>query len=144
MKKCVIPGTFDPIHDGHFAIIKRASKIFDSVIVAVAKSAEKNPKHSFEQRINLAKDMCAEIPNVEVKGFECLLVDFVKNENADCVVKGLRNVIDFEYESNQVAINSKLSKDFETLFMISDAQLKEMSSTMIRELESFGIDTKTI
>lgn len=144
MKKCVIPGTFDPIHDGHYAIIKRASKIFDTVIVAVAKSVEKNPQHSFDERINLAKEMCAEISNVEVKGFECLLVDFVKEEKADCVVKGLRNVDDFEYESNQVAINSKLSKDFETLFMISDAQLKEMSSTMIRELESFDINTNLL
>ena len=144
MKKCVVPGTFDPIHEGHFAIIKRASKLFDEVIVAVAKSFEKNPKHSLDEREKLAKDMCSSLDNVTVKTFDNLLVDFVKSEGAQCVVKGLRSAKDFEYESNMAALNSQLSKDFETLFMIADPELKEISSTQIRELESMGVDTSSL
>lgn len=141
MRKCVVPGTFDPIHAGHFAIIKRASKLFDEVVVAIAQSVEKKPKHNLEERKQLATDMCASLKNVEVKTFDNLLVDFVKSEGAQCVVKGLRNAKDFEYESNMVAINSQLSKDFETIFMITDPELKDISSSQIRELENMGIDT---
>lgn len=144
MRKCVVPGTFDPIHEGHFAIIKRASKLFDEVIVAVAKSSEKKPKHSLEEREKLAVDKCSSLDNVTVKTFDNLLVDFVRSEGAQCVVKGLRSVKDFEYESNMAALNSQLSKDFETIFMIADPELKEISSTQIRELESMGVDTSSL
>ena len=139
-----IPGTFDPIHEGHFAIIKRASKLFDEVVVAVAESVEKNPKHSLDERKQLATEMCASLDNVEVKTFDNLLVDFVRSEGAQCVVKGLRNVQDFEYESNMAAINSQLSKEFETIFMICDPEFKEISSTQIRELENLGVDTSSL
>ena len=144
MRKCVIPGTFDPIHEGHFAIIKRASKLFDEVVVAVAESVEKKPKHSLEERKQLATEKCASLPNVKVKTFNNLLVDFVKSEGAQCVVKGLRNVQDFEYESNMAAINSQLSKEFETIFMICAPEFKEISSTQIRELENMGVDTSSL
>lgn len=144
MKKCVIPGTYDPIHEGHFAIIKRASKLFDEVIVAVAASLEKQPKYSLEDRQKFASEMCEELENVTVKTFDNLLVDFVRSEGAHCVVKGLRNVKDFEYESGMAAVNSQLSKDFETIFLMSDPELKNISSTQIRELENMGIDSKTL
>lgn len=140
MRKCIVPGTFDPIQDGHLNIIKRASNIFDEVVVAVAESREKQPKYSLDNRVSIAKEKCSEFSNVEVKPFSCLLVDFVKKENAECVVKGLRNVKDFEYESNMSAVNNQLDKDFETIFLISDPKLREISSSQIRELESLGID----
>lgn len=144
MRKCVIPGTFDPIHKGHFAIIERASKLFDEVTVAVAKSVEKKPKYSIEDREKLAKEMCSKLENVEVKAFDNLLIDFIRSEGAQCVVKGLRNVKDFEYESNMAAINSQLSNEFETIFMLCDPKLKDISSSQIRELESMGIDTSSM
>lgn len=144
MTKCVIPGTFDPMHSGHLSVVIRASKLFDQVVVAVAESSLKNPKYSLDERIRLAKVLCIDLTNVEVKGFSNLLVDFVKQENAICVVKGLRNQEDFEYESNMNAINKSLSKDFETVFLLSDPDKINISSTIIRELEANGIDPKQI
>ena len=144
MKKCVIPGTFDPIQVGHLNIIDRASKVFDEVIVAVAASDAKEPKYSLEDRVKFAKEKCEPLENVEVKEFHNLLVDFVKEEGAQCVVRGLRNVKDFEYESNMAAANHKLSHDFETLFLLSDPELKHLSSTIIRELESLGVNPETM
>lgn len=144
MNKCIIPGTFDPIHKGHVAIIQRASKLFDSVIVGVAATSSKTPKYSLDQRFAFAQEKCGSIENVTVKTFDGLLVDFVKNEKADCVVRGLRNVDDFEYEASMLSINQKLSQGFETLYMISDMQNINVSSSQIRELESLGIDTKNL
>ena len=144
MRKCVVPGTFDPIHDGHINIIARASKIFDCVIVAVAKSDAKHPLHPIEERLALAKEKCSTIDNVDVVSFDGLLVDFVKNQNANCVVKGIRDKKDFEYEANMEAANKKLSDGFETLYFISDPKLKELSSTQVRELEKLGINPDTL
>lgn len=140
MNKCVVPGTFDPITKGHLDIIKRASKIFDKVIVAVAVSVRKNPMHSIEQRCQLAIDACHDIDNVEVKSFDCLLVDFVKAEGAKCVVKGIRDAKDYEYEANMAAINKRLSEDIETVFLFSDPANINISSSQVRELESLGVD----
>ena len=144
MNKCVIPGTFDPIQDGHLNIIKRASKIFDQVVVAVAKSDAKGPKHSLDERVSLATEKCSDLDNVTVMSFDNLLVDFVREQGANCVIRGLRNAQDFEYESNMTAANNKMDNDFETIFMLSDPELKNISSTQIRELESMGIDPDTL
>lgn len=144
MSKCVFPGTFDPFQDGHLNIASRASKIFDEVVIGVAVSCEKGPKHSIEERVKIALDKCKGLGNVTVKSFDTLLVDFVKVESASCVVRGLRNSKDFDYESNMAAANNKLSKDIDTLFFLADPKLKDLSSTQVRELESFGIDTHNL
>lgn len=144
MSKCVFPGTFDPFQDGHFNIASRASKLFDEVIVAVAVSNEKGPKHSLEERLSIAKDKCSSLANVTVQSFDTLLVDFVKEQGASCVVRGLRNIEDFNYESNMAAANEKLSEGFETIFLLADPKLKDLSSTQIRELEAFGVDTHNL
>lgn len=144
MSKCIFPGTFDPFQDGHLNIVTRASKIFDEVVVGVALSQEKGPKHSIEERLQIAQDACKGLKNVTVKSFDTLLVDFVKAECASCVVRGLRNSKDFDYESNMAAANNKLSEDFDTLFFLADPKLKDLSSTQVRELESFGIDTHNL
>lgn len=144
MNKCVIPGTFDPMHSGHLSVVQRAAKIFDYVVVAVAESSLKNPKYSLKERVDMATALCGNIDNVEVKGFSNLLVDFVKQEGAKCVVKGLRNKEDFEYESNMAAINRSLSTDFETVFLLSDPNKIHISSTIIRELEANGINPDSI
>ncbi len=144
MSKCVFPGTFDPFQDGHLNIASRASKIFDEVVIGVAVSSEKGPKHSIEDRVQIAQDKCNGLGNVTVKSFDSLLVDFVKAEGASCVVRGLRNSKDFDYESNMAAANNKLSKDIDTLFFLADPKLKDLSSTQVRELESFGIDTHNL
>lgn len=144
MSKCIIPGTFDPIHKGHFAIIKRAKNIFDTVIVAVADSKHKHPKYSLEQRTQMAQEMCAGIDGVIVKSFDCLLVDFAKQEGVNCIVKGLRDSKDFEYESNMSAVNKKLSNSLDTLFFVSDPDKINISSTHVKELQDLGIDTSTL
>ena len=144
MSKCIVPGTFDPMHRGHLNVVERASRLFDEVVVAVAASKEKKPTNPLEDRVELAKDLCKKFTNVTVKPFDCLLVDFVKKEGAKCVVKGLRNCKDFEHELSMAAFNKKLSNDFETIFLMSDPQNINISSTLIRELESFGVNVDKI
>lgn len=144
MNRCVVPGTFDPMHSGHVSVVQRAAKIFDEVVVAVAQSQSKSPKHSHEDRVRIARDLCSHIDNVVVEPFDGLLVDFVKSKNAKCVVKGLRNVDDFQDEISMATINKRLSNDFETLFLMSDPDKLDISSTRIRELESLGIDPNSL
>lgn len=138
MNKVIVPGTFDPITNGHLDIIERAAKLYDQVIVAVAKSAGKNPLFSLEERAELAKDSCLYLKNVEVKTFEGLLVDFAKENDAHIVVKGLRIVSDFEYEFQMAGLNRKLYPEFETLFMMSSHEYMHLSSSQIRELAQMG------
>lgn len=144
MSKCIVPGTFDPITKGHLDVIKRASKLFDDVVVAIALSKKKGPKYNIDKRLQLAKQACLDIDNVVVKSFGGLLVDFAKSENATCIVKGLRNSQDFEYEANMAAINKKLSDKFETIFLMSDPKNVNISSSQVRELESMGVDCSNL
>lgn len=144
MNKCIIPGTFDPIHKGHLSIIKRASKIFDEVIVAIAESEQKSPKYSLKERLQKATEACEIFSNVTAKTFTCLLVDFAKQEGANCIVKGLRNAEDFEYEKNMAGANKRMSEGLETLFLISDTDTINLSSTQIRELENAGVDVSLL
>lgn len=140
MKRAVVPGTFDPITKGHIDVIERAAQVFDEVIVAVAASHKKGPIFDQETRVRLAEEALKEYPNVCVKGFNCLLVDFVREQKAHIVVKGLRAITDFEYEFQMTALNYQLDKELETLFIMSTPQHMYLSSSIVREIASLGGD----
>lgn len=140
MKRALTPGTFDPITGGHIEIISRASRIFDEVIVAVAASPKKNPLFSLEDRVALAREALASIPNVRVEQFSGLLVDFARKMDAPVAVKGLRAITDFEYEFQQTALNYQLDPQLETIFIMSSPEYMYLSSSVVREIASFHGD----
>lgn len=142
MKRAVVPGTFDPITNGHVDVIARAAQVFDEVIVAVAASQKKGPIFEQETRVALATEALKDYPNVRVEGFNCLLVDFVREQEAHIVVKGLRAITDFEYEFQLTALNYELSKDLETFFIMSPPKYMYLSSSIVREMASMGGDVK--
>ena len=140
MKRAIVPGTFDPITAGHVDVITRAAQIFDEVIVAVAASVKKGPIFPQELRIRLAEKALADLPNVQVQGFNGLLVDFAHEQDAHVVVKGLRIVTDFEYEFQQTAMNYELSDTLEYMFIMSPPKFMYLSSSVVREMASMGAD----
>jgi pantetheine-phosphate adenylyltransferase len=136
----VYPGTFDPITHGHSDLVRRAAKMFDKVILAIAHNPKKSPLLSLDERIALAKEVLDDIPNVSVEGFQCLLVDFVNDKNANIILRGLRSVTDFEFEFQLADMNRKLAPQVETLFLSPDNEFSYISSTLIREISSLGGD----
>ncbi len=137
-KIAVYPGSFDPVTNGHLDIIKRASRIFDKVIVAVLTNAAKNPAFTFDERVAMLKAATHGIENVEVKSFNGLLVDFVKQENASVIVKGLRAVSDFEYEFQMALLNEKLAPEIETMFLATSDRYCFLSSSIVKEIARHG------
>jgi len=140
MKTIVYPGTFDPITNGHIDLIERASKLFDKIIVSIASSQKKSPLFTIEERIALASECLTHLPNVEIKGFDYLLVKFVKDCNADAVMRGLRAVSDFEYEFQLANMNRALSPDVESIFLTPGEKFSYISSSLIREISSLQGD----
>ncbi|KTC76806.1 pantetheine-phosphate adenylyltransferase [Legionella brunensis] len=138
--KVIYPGTFDPITNGHVDIITRASKIFPELIVAVASNAAKHPYFSLETRIELIKEALGNLPGVDVMGFDCLLIDFVREQKAGIILRGLRAVNDFEYEFQLAGMNRKLAKEIETLFLTPSEEVLFISSTLVREIAQLGGD----
>jgi pantetheine-phosphate adenylyltransferase len=136
----VYPGTFDPLTRGHEDLVRRASTLFDRVVIAIAESQRKQPWFSLEDRIDMAREVLGIYPNVEVRGFDCLLIDFVHGLGANIVLRGLRAVSDFEYEFQMAGMNRKLHPDIETVFMTPAEQYTFISATMVREIASFGGD----
>ncbi|WP_438446780.1 pantetheine-phosphate adenylyltransferase [Gorillibacterium sp. sgz5001074] len=134
----VCPGSFDPVTYGHLDIIHRASEVFDKVIVAVLKNASKSPLFSIQERMDLLVEVTKDIPNVEVDGFEDLLVNYIQKKNAHVIVKGLRAVSDFEYELQMASVNRKLSDKIETFFMMSSTQYSYLSSSIVKQISMFG------
>mgnify|MGYP002860712992 CR=1 FL=1 len=140
MKRAIVPGTFDPITNGHIDVISRVAKIFDEVVVGVAVSAKKHPLFDLDTRVRLAEESLAGLENVRVLPFEGLLVDFVREVEADAVVKGLRAITDFEYEFQMAAVNYSMDSDFESMFIMSGPEYMFLSSSMVREIASLHGD----
>lgn len=136
----IYPGTFDPVTDGHLDIIARAAKLFDKVIVAVAVNRDKAPLFSIQERVALISEVTEEYTNVQVKGFDNLLVEFAAQENANVVLRGLRAVSDFEYEFQLAGMNRRLSPKLETMFLTPAEQYEFISSSMIREIAKLNGD----
>ena len=139
----IVPGTFDPITLGHLDIIKRASKLFSSVIVGVAESKLKKPFFSLDSRVELVKLAVGQmVPdlNVQVKPFSNMLVDFAHENNAEVVVKGLRAMTDFEYEFQQGALNNEIDPNLENVYIMSAPEYMYVSSSVVREMRSLDAD----
>jgi len=136
----IYPGTFDPITNGHYDLVRRASKIFDKVIVAIAKGSSKQPVFSLDERVTLTTTVLQEMKNVEVCGFDTLLIDFAKQKKANIILRGLRAVSDFEYEFQLASMNRHLSAEIETLFLTPAEEYSYISSSLVREVASLGGD----
>ncbi|RTL49236.1 MAG: pantetheine-phosphate adenylyltransferase [Rhodocyclaceae bacterium] len=140
MKIAIYPGTFDPLTRGHEDLVRRACKLFDKVVVAIAASERKGPLFSLPERMEIAKEALADLPQVEVTGFDCLLMDFVRNQGANVILRGLRAASDFEYEFQMAGMNRKLHPDVETVFLTPGEQYMFVSATIVREIARFGGD----
>ena len=138
--KCVYPGTFDPMTNGHFDIVKRAASIFDEVIVSILYNPEKKTLFSVEERMTMIKDTCKNIPNVRVDSFDGLLVDYLNLIDVNVVLRGLRSASDFESEFRMGQINRALDSKIETLFISTSPSLSHLSSSMVREIAYFNGD----
>ena len=136
----VYPGTFDPITCGHYDLIQRAARFYDRLVIAVADNRNKSSLFTLEERVALAKEVTAELANVEVVGFSGLLVDFVKELNGHVLLRGLRAVSDFEYEFQLASMNRKLAPEVETMFMTPAEQYAFISSSLVREISALGGD----
>lgn len=140
MKIAVYPGTFDPITNGHADLVLRATRLFDRVIVGVAKDTGKTPVCGLDERLELARVALADVPAAEVVPFEGLLVEFCKHHNAGIVVRGLRAVSDFEFEFQLANMNRRLAPEVETIFMTPGEQYSFISSSLVREIARLGGD----
>jgi pantetheine-phosphate adenylyltransferase len=136
----VYPGTFDPITNGHSDLVARAAPLFDKVIVAVARSTSKAPGFPLEERVELARSALSDISNVEVRGFDTLLAQFVADCGAAVILRGLRAVSDFEYEFQLASMNRHLIPQAETLFLTPAEEWSFISSSLVREIASLGGD----
>ena len=134
MKTAVYPGTFDPVTYGHLDVILRASKLFDRVIVGVLHNSSKSPLFSVEERVKILAKATKDIPNVEVKAFEGLSVNFARENHAQVIVRGLRAVTDFEYELQMAQTNRVLAPDVDTVFLTTSLEYAYLSSTTVKEV----------
>lgn len=134
------PGTFDPITNGHSDLIQRAAKLFDTVIVAIAESPNKKPFFPLQQRVDLATAVLRPYKNVQVKGFDILLVEFARKQKARVILRGLRAVSDFEYEFQLATMNRRLAPKIETMFLTPAEQYAYISSSLVREIAALAGD----
>ena len=138
--RVVYPGTFDPLTNGHSDLARRAARMFDQVIVAVAESQKKVPFFRADERVEMAREVLADVPNIEVLSFDTLLHDFLSRIGTTYVLRGLRAASDFEYEFQMAGMNRSLNRAIETLFLTPDEKYLFISATMIREIAWFGGD----
>lgn len=138
MKSAIYPGSFDPITNGHLDVIERGAKIFDKIIVAVLINVEKKGLFDIKERVELIKKATQGIENVEVISFEGLLIDLLKQKETNIILKGLRTVMDFEYELQMALMNNKLDREVETLFMATATETSFVSSSAVKQVAKFG------
>jgi len=140
MKIAVYPGSFDPTTNGHLDVIKRAASLFDKVIVAVLQNYSKSPLFSAEERVNILTKVTADIPNVEVRHFSGLSINFAKECNANIIIRGLRAITDFDYELQMAQTNRVLAPDIDTMFLATCLEYAYLSSTTVKEVAYLGGD----
>lgn len=140
MDTVIYPGTFDPITNGHTDLVERAARMFDAVVVAIAVNPDKGCAFPIETRVTLAREVLAHIDNVEVCSFDNLLVDFLRQQGAGIILRGLRALSDFEYEFQLASMNRHLAPEIETLFLTPAEQYAYISSSLVREISILGGD----
>ncbi len=143
MRTAIYPGSFDPLTNGHLDVVQRAAKLFDRVIVAVAKNEGKNPLFTLNERLVLVKNAVAHLPNVEADAFDGLLVEYVVEKKAQAIVRGLRAVSDFEFEFQLALMNRKLNENVETIFMMPKDTYTFLSSRIVKEIARLGGDVSS-
>ena len=142
MKLAIYPGTFDPITNGHLDLVERGLRIFDEMIIAVAPNPKKQALFSVEERLSMIRESVKSCRNVRVESFSGLLVDYVKSRGGAAIVRGLRAVSDFEYELQMALMNRRLDTNIETVFMMPSEEFSFLTSTMVKEVASFGGSVK--
>ncbi len=138
----VYAGSFDPVTNGHIDILERTSRMFDKVVVAVVHNIQKKALFTLDERVHLIKEACKHIPNIEVECFSGLLVNFMREKNATVIIRGLRSITDFEYESHMSMMNKHLIPDAETVFIMSDYKYIYVSSSGVKEAALLGGNIK--
>ena len=138
----VYPGTFDPITNGHQDLVRRAARLFDRVIIAIAANPNKTPMFSLEERVDLARRVLHDLPNVEVMGYSNLTVEFARQHQLNVIVRGLRAVSDFEFEFQLANMSRHLERDIETVFLTPQEQFTFISSSLVREIAELGGDVR--
>jgi pantetheine-phosphate adenylyltransferase len=141
-RNAVYPGTFDPITNGHHDLARRAAGIFDHVVVAIAANPNKTPMFPLAKRVELARAVLSDLPNVEVSGYDGLTVDFARQQQGAVIVRGLRAVSDFEFEFQLANMSRHLDRNFETVFLTPQEQFTFISSTLVREIAVLGGDVR--
>ncbi len=139
-RTAIYPGTFDPITRGHEDLVRRAATLFDTLILAIAESPAKKPRFSLDERVEMAHEVIGDLPNVQIVGFNNLLMSFVHERGAKVIVRGLRAVSDFEYEFQMAGMNRSLYPEVETVFLTPGEQYMFISATMVREIARLGGD----
>ena len=134
------PGTFDPITNGHYDLLRRASRLYDKLVVAIAANPGKAPMFSLEKRVELAAEVTADLDKIEVCGYEGLTVDFARNNGLKVIIRGLRAVSDFEFEFQLATMQRQLDSGIETVFLTPTEQFTFISSSLVREIASLGGD----
>lgn len=140
MRTAVYPGSFDPVTLGHLDIIERSARMSDKLIIGVLNNNSKTPLFSAEERVNMLKEITKDLPNVEVKAFAGLLIDFVRANKADVVIRGLRAVTDFEYELQLAQTNRVIAPEVDTIFLTTNLNYSYLSSSIVKEIASYDGD----